>query len=160
MGKAGLKHLFYRWAIGLKPQAVLAIDFWYYLDIIIYNYICERWFPSMATKELTRETVMALKEDAFFNLCKLEADYKTWLKEALNRTETRKTYPRKKFWNEEKQKFTYIADKSKKPIFKTAPISFFTLKAAFCDEMLGMEKKVTEKPVSFRDRLAALLDEE
>lgn len=79
---------------------------------------------------------------------------KEWLKEACQRTEARKTYPRKQEWNEEKQKYTYVADKSKKANITTAPISFMSLKRAYCEEVLKLEKKPGKE--TFRDRLMKL----
>ena len=79
---------------------------------------------------------------------------KEWLKEACQRTEVRKTYPRKPEWNEEKQKYTFVADKSKKASITTSPISFMSLKRAYCEEVLKLEKKPGKE--TFRDRLMKL----
>lgn len=79
---------------------------------------------------------------------------KEWLKEACQRTEVRKTYPRKPEWNEEKQKYTFVADKSKKANITTSPISFMSLKRAYCEEVLKLEKKPRKE--TFRDRLMNL----
>lgn len=79
---------------------------------------------------------------------------KEWLKEACQRTEVRKTYPRKPEWNEEKQKYTFVADKSKKANITTSPISFMSLKKAYCEEVLKLEKKPRKE--TFRDRLMKL----
>ena len=80
---------------------------------------------------------------------------KEWLKEACQRTEVRETYPRKPEWNEKLQKYTYVADKSKKANISTAPISFMSLKRAYCEEVLKLEKKVQKKE-TFRDRMMNL----
>lgn len=79
---------------------------------------------------------------------------KEWLKEACQRTEVRETYPRKPEWNEKLQKYTYVADKSKKANISTAPISFMSLKRAYCEEVLKLEKKPGKE--TFRDRLMKL----
>ena len=79
---------------------------------------------------------------------------KEWLKEACQRTEVRETYPRKPEWNEKLQKYTYVADKSKKANISTAPISFMSLKKAYCEEVLKLEKKPGKE--TFRDRLMKL----
>lgn len=79
---------------------------------------------------------------------------KEWLKEACQRTEVRETYPRKPEWNEKLQKYTYVADKSKKANITTAPISFMSLKRAYCEEVLKLEKKPGKE--TFRDRLMKL----
>ena len=79
---------------------------------------------------------------------------KEWLKEACQRTEVRETYPRKPEWNEKLQKYTYVADKSKKANITTAPISFMSLKKAYCEEVLKLEKKPRKE--TFRDRMMNL----
>ena len=109
----------------------------------------------MATKKYTYADVMKMKEVEFKALIHSKPEYKAWLTEAVERTEAREIYPRMKVWSEDKQKFVYVADKSKRPVIKSAPISFFTLKSEFCAEMLKIEKKQDTAKPTFRDRLLA-----
>lgn len=106
----------------------------------------------MAGSKYSYGDVMRMNEAEFIAVAGAN---KAWLKEAAQRTEVRKTYPRKQEWNEEKQRYTSVADKSKKPTIKTAPISFMSLKKAYCEEVLKLEKKVQKKE-TFRDRLMNL----
>jgi len=107
----------------------------------------------MANK-YTYAMVMAMDESTFTTLA--ISKNKEWLAEALNRTETRKQYPRIPVWSEEKGKNIYVADKTKKPTVKVSPISFFTLKKAFCDEVLKLEPKSQEQD-NFRSRMKLAL---
>lgn len=109
----------------------------------------------MATIKYTYAEIMVMDEKTF-NALATSSGNKEWLKEAATRTEIRKTYPRMAVWNEEKGKNVYIADKSKKPKTKTAPISFLSLKKAYCVEVLKIQKKSAAKKETFRDRIAAL----
>lgn len=109
----------------------------------------------MASHKYSYADIMAMNEKTFTDFVNA-ANNKEWLKEAANRTETRKTYPRMKVWSEEKGKNVYVADKSKKAKVKTAPISFFSIKKAYCDEILKIQKKGNAKKETFRDRIAAL----
>lgn len=106
----------------------------------------------MATNKYTYAMVMALDESSFTTLA--TSKNKEWLEEAVTRTETRKSYPRVSVWNEEKQKYTHVADKSKKPTVKVCAISFFSLKKAFCEEVLKIEKATAKKKPTFRERMA------
>lgn len=109
----------------------------------------------MAGSKYSYGDVMRMNEAEFLAVAGTTVANKEWLKEAAQRTEVRKTYPRKQEWNEEKQRYTSVADKSKKPTIKTAPISFMSLKKAYCEEVLKLEKKVQKKE-TFRDRLMNL----
>lgn len=106
----------------------------------------------MAGSKYSYGDIMRMNEAEFIAVAVAN---KAWLKEAAQRTEARKTYPRKTEWNEEKQRYTSVADKSKKPTVKVAPISFMSLKKAYCEEVLKLEKKVSKKE-TFRDRLMNL----
>lgn len=106
----------------------------------------------MATNKYTYAVVLAMDETAFTALA--TSKNKEWLDEAVTRTEPRKTYPRIAVWSDEKQKNVYIADKTRKPIVKMAAISFFSLKKAFCEEVLKIEKVSDKKKPTFRDRMA------
>lgn len=108
----------------------------------------------MANNKYTYATVMAMDETTFTTLA--VSKNKEWLAEALERTEARKQYPRIAVWNEEKGKNVFVADKTKKPTVKVAPISFLSLKKAFCDEVLKIEATSTTKP-TFRERMKIAL---
>lgn len=112
--------------------------------------------------EFTYEEVMDLKEGEFDALIE-EMNALDWYEQALDRVEIRKTYPRKKVLDEQgnpvkkinksgKEYAVTEADYSRKPNITHTPISFFTLKKAFCEEVLGLEKKVIVKPETFRER--------
>lgn len=106
----------------------------------------------MATNKYTYAMVMAMDETSFTTLA--TSKNKEWLEEAVNRTEARKQYPRVSVWSDEKQKYVHIADKTKKPTVKMVAISFFTLKKAFCEEVLKIEKIGAKKKPTFRERMA------
>lgn len=106
----------------------------------------------MATNKYTYAMVLAMDETSFTTLA--TAKNKEWLEEAVTRKEARKQYPRIPVWNEEKQKYTHVADKSKKPTVKMVDISFFSLKKAFCEEVLKIEKASSKKKPTFRERMA------
>ena len=120
----------------------------------------------MAAKkhEYTYAMVMALKEDAFKSLIKAEKATE-WAEEALTRTEERRTYPRKKLYDNAGNKIMAIsektgkmyhksvADKSRPPKITYSEISFMGLKKAFCEEVLGIEPVEQTKKPTFRDRL-------
>ena len=105
----------------------------------------------MAGSKYSYGDVMRMNEAEFIAVAGKD---KEWLKEAAQRTEVRKTYPRKMEWNEELQKYTFVADKSKKANISTSPISFMSLKRAYCEEVLKLEKKPGKE--TFRDRLMKL----
>ena len=105
----------------------------------------------MAKNTYTFAVVMAMKESDFTALA-ISKD-KEWLEAAVTRKEARKVYPRVSVWNEEKQKYTHVADRTKKPNIKMSPISFFSLKKAFCEEVLKIAPVENKKP-TFRDRMA------
>lgn len=109
----------------------------------------------MAGSKYSYGDIMRMNEAEFLAVAGTTVANKAWLKEAAGRTEIRKSYPRKSEWNEEKQKYVSVADKSKKPTIKTVPISFMSLKKAYCEEILKLEKKVQHKE-TFRDRLMNL----
>ena len=106
----------------------------------------------MAGSKYSYGDIMRMNEAEFIAVAGKD---KEWLKEAAQRTEVRKTYPRKHEWNEEKQRYTSVADKSKIPAISIVPISFMSLKKAYCEEILKLEKKVQKKE-TFRDRLMKL----
>ena len=119
--------------------------------------------------EYTYEEVMALKEGEFDALVE-EMNALDWYENALNRKEARETYPRKKVLDEQGNPIKKInksgkeytvteADYSRKPTIKNVPISFFTLKKAFCEEVLGLEKKEVVKPETFRERGKKFVEE-
>ena len=112
--------------------------------------------------EFTYEEVMALKEGEFDALVE-EMNALDWYEKALDRKEARETYPRKKVLDEQGNPIKKInksgkeytvteADYSRKPTIKNVPISFFSLKKAFCEEVLGLEKKAPEAKENFRTR--------
>ena len=105
----------------------------------------------MAGSKYSYGDIMRMSEAEFIAIAGKD---KEWLKEACQRTEVRETYPRKPEWNEKLQKYTYVADKSKKANISTAPISFMSLKRAYCEEVLKLEKKPGKE--TFRDRLMKL----
>lgn len=109
----------------------------------------------MAGSKYSYGDIMRMNEAEFLAVAGTTVANKAWLKEAAGRTEIRKSYPRKSEWNEEKLKYVSVADKSKKPTIKTVPISFMSLKKAYCEEVLKLEKKVQKKE-TFRDRLMNL----
>lgn len=47
-------------------------------------------------------------------------------------------YPRKKEWDEEKQKYVYVADKDKTPKKKLSKLGFFEIKAKFLHDVCGL----------------------
>lgn len=102
--------------------------------------------------KLTYALVMAMKEDTFKVEATSNETKRKWLEEAVTRSEVRKVYPRIRVYDEEKDKYIYVADKTQKPSIKTSPISFFSLKKAYCEEVLKIEKASTKKE-TFRDRL-------
>ena len=105
----------------------------------------------MASKYSYRE-IMAMNEAEFLAIASTS---KEWLKEAVARTEVRKSYPRKHEWSEEKNRYVSVADKSQKPTIKTVPISFMGIKMAFAVEVLKLEKASQHKE-TFRDRILSL----
>ena len=104
-----------------------------------------------------RKVVMSMKEKDFQVEASNSPEKAAWLKEALTRTEVRETYPRVKAWNAEKGKYTYVADKTAEPVETIARISFFSLKEAYCDEVLKLPKKENEVKETFRDRMLKAL---
>lgn len=106
----------------------------------------------MAGSKYSYGDVMRMNEAEFVAVAGKD---KEWLKEACQRTEVRKTYPRKMEWNEEKLRYRSVADKSKIPTVSIVPISFMSLKKAYCEEVLKLEKKVQKKE-TFRDRMMNL----
>lgn len=104
----------------------------------------------MAKNTYTYAVIMAMKESDFTTLA--TSKDKDWLDAATERVEPRKVYPRMAVWSEEKSKMVYLADKSKKPTIKMSPISFFSLKKAFCEEVLKIAP-VENKKQTFRDRM-------
>ena len=105
----------------------------------------------MAGSKYSYGDIMRMSEAEFIAIAGKD---KEWLKEACQRTEARETYPRKPEWNEKLQKYTFVADKSKKANITTSPISFMSLKRAYCEEVLKLEKKPGKE--TFRDRLMKL----
>lgn len=112
----------------------------------------------MANNTITYQDIMKLKEAQFAEFIQKagEPSYIEWVKKASKRTEERKNYPRTKVWDAEKGDFVLKADKSRKPNITQSPISFMSLKKAFCEECLGIQKKAPTKKETFRDRFANL----
>ena len=122
-------------------------------------------------KNYTYEEIMKLEEVPFFAVVVEEFNAKEWLKEALTRKEKRETYPRKKVLDANgnpiqkiskkngKPYFVMEADYSKKPSLKMSKISFFSVKKAFCEEVLHLEKKTPEVKETFRTRMDKMLAE-
>ena len=108
----------------------------------------------MASKYSYRE-IMAMNEAEFLAIASTSEKNKVWLKDAVARTEVRKSYPRKHEWSEEKNRYVSVADKSQKPTIKTVPISFMGIKKAFAVEVLKLEKASQHKE-TFRDRILSL----
>jgi hypothetical protein len=108
--------------------------------------------------EITYQDIMKLKEAQFTAFIQQagEPSYIEWVKKASQRTEERKNYPRVKVWDAEKNDFVMRADKSRQPRVTQSPISFMSLKKAFCEECLGIQKKAPVKKETFRDRFANL----
>ena len=113
--------------------------------------------------------VMAMKEGEFFALVITEGA-QDWMKEAVKRLEVRKSFPRKpvldamgnpvkKINKSGKEYVVTKADKNAKPSIKHSPISFFSIKKAFCEEVLKIEKKVPEDVSNFRGRFEEFLEE-
>lgn len=100
---------------------------------------------------MTMAEVMAMKEADFMELAKNDIE---WLKKAAKRKEDRKSYPRVKATNK-KGKVVYVADKSQEPRISKSPISFMSLKKAYCVEVLKLEAAPAKTP-TFRDRIAKL----
>ena len=73
----------------------------------------------------------------------------------LDATSTKKRYPRKAVWNEEKGKTVYVADKSKPQYETTSPIGFFEVKAKFIHEICAVPKVEKEEKEDFRAKIRA-----
>lgn len=119
--------------------------------------------------KLTYADVMKMNEGAFFALV-INEGAQDWMKDAIKRKEVRKSYPRKavmdeygnpiKKLNKSGKEYTVTeADKSKKPSIKHSPISFFSIKKAFCVEVLHIEKVAQEDVSNFRMRFEGFLEE-
>ena len=112
----------------------------------------------MATKKapITFKALMAMKEDAFLAFVQANG-YTEQVKAIASRQTEQKVYPRiLKPSKKNPEKLTYQADKTQKPTIKVKPITFFEVKSAFADEVLGLEKAPAAKKETFRDRLLAL----
>lgn len=118
---------------------------------------------------MTYAEVMKMNEAQFFALV-IQQGAQEWMKKAVERVEVRKSYPRvavkdeqgnpiKKINKAGKEYTVTCADKSRKPSIKHSPISFFSIKKAFCEEVLGIEKVVKEDVSTFRGRFADFLEE-
>lgn len=106
-----------------------------------------------AKQQMTFKAIMDMKEEAFFDFCE-KRGIMAEVNEIAGRYTEQKVYPKMRRWNEEKEKYTYVADKSKAPKIKSKPITFFEVKAAVCNEVLKIEKKKPAKKTTFRERAA------
>lgn len=122
------------------------------------NPIIRKGFVSMASKYSYRE-VMNMNEKEFGAIATTNAANKAWMKEAIKRVEIRKSYPRIAVFSEEKGKIVYVADKTKKATTKQVPISFMSLKKAFCTEVLKLEFSTPKKQETFRERYEAQINQ-
>lgn len=70
-------------------------------------------------------------------------------------------YPRKKVWNEEKQKEVWVADKDKAPKKKVSNLGFFEIKAKFIHDVCGYPYAEKEEAVdSFLNLVKAAMKAE
>ena len=124
-------------------------------------------------KKVSFQTVMAMKEDEFFDFV-VANGHAEQLKKIGSRKTEQKVYPKvlkprrpltaaerkdaKKVaaYEANPNKLTYQADKTQKPTIKVKEITFFELKSAYCEEVLKLEKKQPEKKETFRDRMKNL----
>lgn len=107
----------------------------------------------MASKYSYRE-VMNMDETTFTNLVCSNAAGRAWVKEAVDRTEVRHSYPRKAVYDERKGKAIYVADKTATPVENVVPISFMSLKKAYCAEVAKIAP-ATRSSETFRERMKA-----
>lgn len=124
-----------------------------------------------STDNVKYSELFQMKEVDFINWVKGNPEYKAWAKEALTRTEIRKTYPRKKVYDDNgnvvkevskktgKEYVKYEADYSKKPKITEVPISFVSLKKAFAFECLGVEPVAKVEKDTFRNRILDALND-
>lgn len=107
----------------------------------------------MPNKHTYRE-VMNMNEEAFTNLVCSNAAGRAWVKEAADRTEVRRSYPRKDVYDEKKGKVIYVADKTATPVENVVPISFMSLKKAYCAEVAKIAP-AAKSSETFRERMKA-----
>lgn len=109
----------------------------------------------MAEKKLatkTFEEVMKMKEEPFFAYVAANSHSEA-IKPILRRKTEQKSYPRVlKPSKKNPDKMTYQADKTKQPKITRRPITFFEVKAAYCFEILKMEKLPEKEKDTFRTR--------
>ena len=116
----------------------------------------------MATKKLpTFNAIMAMDEEAFHSFVDAHGHAENIKLIAVRYTE-QKVYPKvlkpMKYDSKHPERYnpdklTYQADKTKTPTIVQKPITFFEIKSAYCEEVLGLQKVVKEKKETFRDRI-------
>ena len=127
----------------------------------------------MAKKQISILSVMKMSENDFFDFVAANGHAEQVKQIAARKTEQKK-YPKvlkerkplskkdskdeKKVaaYNENPTKKTWQSDKSKTPKIIIKPITFYEVKAAYCEEVLKLAKKEDEKKETWRDRLANL----
>lgn len=106
----------------------------------------------MAIEIKTFEEIMDMKENAFFDYVSKNGHSET-IKPILRRKTPQKQFPRVlKPSKKNPNKMTYQADKTQEPVIVKRPITFFETKAAYCFEILKIEKKPQEPKNTFRTR--------
>lgn len=120
----------------------------------------------MATAKISFDALMAMKQDELIAYAK-KIGKMAELAEISTRFTTHKKYPKvQKPMKQTKknvadgsfnpEKYTWQADKTKKPTIEKKPITFFEAKAAFATEVLKLEKKAAKAAEpNWRDAVAA-----
>lgn len=111
----------------------------------------------MAKKpNITYKQLMAMKEADF--LAFVEAGgYAAIVADIATRKTAQKVYPKVKMESKKHPgKFTMQADKTKEPVVKMKPITFFEVKCALAEEVLHLPKVEKKQKETFRDKLIAM----